>query len=802
MKTSMRRCALAAAVIASILLGGCGNAQSRKAGYVKHGQQYFATGNLDKARVEYRNALQIDPKDASVRFELGQIAEKMGDAREAVAQYQAAVGLDPKDAAARAALGRLYLYGGLPDKAVELVEPGLAADPKNAKLLTVRGAARAQLGDDKAAFEDAQSALQAAPTDDYAVALVASLYKKRGEYDEAIETVQSGLARMPNNVDLRQILADLELTQQHPVDAEAQLRAVIALQPNVLANRYRLARFYIQQKNLDAAEKTLREAVAEVPGSDDAKLQLVTYIAAQQGIDRASSQVDQFTAAAPDNDKLKLVLGEFLAQNGKPERGEAAFRAVIAHAGAAPDGLAARDRLAAMLLSKNDFSGASALIDEVLKTNARDNDALILRANASLARGETQAAINDLRAVLRDQPNAVAVMRTLAGAYERNGEPDQAEQTLRTAVQVQPKDPPTRLALAEVLLGAGKLDQAGALLEQLAKDSPNNLAVEQSLFRVQSAQKHYAEALVTAETIEHLTPKQGMGFYLAGLVEEAEDKTDRARKDYEQSLQREPDAGEPLVALVRLEVRLKQVPAALARVDAAIAHAPDNRVARNLKADVLLSQGQLDAAIKAYQDTIEVAPTWFQGYHGLALAQSLAKRNDEAIKTLQLGIDKTQGASSLIAELATFYERLGRPDDAIALYDGVLAKSPQSTLAANNLAMLLVTYRSDTASLARAQKLAEQLDASSEVSLIDTRGWVKFKSGDFHGAESLLQQAVDKAPAAPEMRYHLAMAQLRSGEQQAAEQNLESAVNANRPFAGIDDAKAKLAQLKKAAPVG
>jgi Tfp pilus assembly protein PilF len=52
------------------------------------------------------------------------------------------------------------------------------------------------------------------------------------------------------------------------------------------------------------------------------------------------------------------------------------------------------------------------------------------------------------------------------------------------------------------------------------------------------------------------------------------------------------------------------------------------------------------------------------------------------------------------------------------------------------------------------------------------------------------------------MRYHLAMAQLRSGEQQAAEQNLESAVNANRPFAGIDDAKATLAQLKKAAPVG
>jgi predicted Zn-dependent protease len=121
--------------------------------------------------------------------------------------------------------------------------------------------------------------------------------------------------------------------------------------------------------------------------------------------------------------------------------------------------------------------------------------------------------------------------------------------------------------------------------------------------------------------------------------------------------------------------------------------------------------------------------------------------------------------------------------------------------AANNLAMLLVTYRSDTGSLTQAQKLADQLVSSSQPQMIDTRGWVKFKAGDFHGAESLLQQAVDKAPAAPEMRYHLGMAQLRSGEQQAAEQSLELALKTNSPFAGIDEARSALAQLKKA-PVG
>jgi len=802
MKTSTRWSFLTGTLLAAVLLGACGSAQSRKAGYIQHGQTYYSSGNYDKARLEFRNAIQIDPKDAHVRFMLGQVAEKTGDAREALSQYRAALNMDPTQAGARAALGRLYLYGGLPDKAVELVEPGLATDPRNAQFLTVRGAARAQLGNVPAAFEDAQLAAQLAPSDEYAIALLASLYKQRAAFDKAIAVVNAALERVPNNVQLRGILADLQLQQHQPLEAEVQLRAIVALEPKVLAHRYRLAQLYLQQKNIDGAESTLREAADISPESAEAKLQVIEFLAAQRGPDQASAQIDQYLTREPNNDKLKLTLGQFLAQNGRPERAEQVFRAVTLHAGTSADGLSARDRLASLMLNRKDLAGATALIAEVLKQNPRDNDALILRANIALARGESQAAINDLRAVLRDQPNSVALMRSLARAYQQNNEPDLAEETLRSAVQTSPKDTDSRLDLAQVLFAANKLDQAGPLLEQLAQENPSSIPVQESLFRVQAAQKRDADALATAQSIEHANPKMGLGYYLSALVEEAEQKPDAATRDYEQALQREPDAGEPLTGLVRLEVRRKRSDAALARVDAIIARSPSNVVARNLKAELLLAKGQTDAAISAYQETVQAAPTWAPGYQGLALALAMAKRSDDAIGSLKTGIDKTHGAGSLISDLGDLYQRTGRNDDAISLYEGVLAQNPKSFAAANNLAMLLVTYRQDSSSLSRAQQLADQLASSSDVSLIDTRGWVKFKSGDFHGAESLLQQAVDKAPAAPEFRYHLGMAQLRSGEQQAAEQNLESAVNSNRPFVGVDEAKATLAQLKKVASLG
>jgi Flp pilus assembly protein TadD len=98
--------------------------------------------------------------------------------------------------------------------------------------------------------------------------------------------------------------------------------------------------------------------------------------------------------------------------------------------------------------------------------------------------------------------------------------------------------------------------------------------------------------------------------------------------------------------------------------------------------------------------------------------------------------------------------------------------------------------------------LADKLTSSSDVAAIDTRGWVQFKSGDARGAEMLLRQAVDKQPADPELRYHLGMAQLRSGEHQPAQQNLEAALRSSQPFVGKDEAKAALARLKSEAPLG
>jgi Flp pilus assembly protein TadD len=111
--------------------------------------------------------------------------------------------------------------------------------------------------------------------------------------------------------------------------------------------------------------------------------------------------------------------------------------------------------------------------------------------------------------------------------------------------------------------------------------------------------------------------------------------------------------------------------------------------------------------------------------------------------------------------------------------------------------MLLVTYKSDRGSLDRAKTLSEAFAKSNSANLIDTWGWVQFKRGEIPGALTSLQAAAGKAPTNNAIRFHLAMAQLKSGSREEARSNLERALKSGENFSGVAEARTTLAFLRK-----
>ncbi len=799
-----------AAVVALVFVAGCGGAQSRYESHLAKGEDFFAAENFEKARIEFRNALQILPNDAQGRFLYGRSMERLGKVREAAGMYQGAIDNDTNHAGARAALGRVYVFAGAPDKALELVEPAIAAKPDDAELLTVRAAARAQLNQAEAALADAQRAVQLAPASENAVALLASLYRQRNDAPRAIELLKGTLAKTPKATELRQVLGLLYLSVGDKQGAEAQMRKVIESKPTDPKPRYQLAIFLSGEKRLDDAQKVLEEAIVAAgrrsddagTASDEAKLVYADFLAAQREPERGIAALEKFMRESPDNHDLALGLGALRQRMNDNAAAISVYEKVIAQAGQKPSGLVARNRIAAIHVAAGHLAPARELIAQVLAENPRDNDALLLRGNLALQANDPATAIGDLRAVLRDQPDAVAVLRTLARAHAANGEPALAEESLQRAVQLTPQDAGARIELAQFLAQSGKSEQALPLAEQTVRDNPTHVAAREVLVRMYLERRDFAAAKLAADDLKTLAPERAVGHYLAGLVAQAQRRSEDARAGFERALELQPDAADALAALMRLHVAMNRPDEARALVERTLTRAPENFVARNLLGELHLAAKELEPARAEFTKVVAGAPRWTLGYRNLALAHMAGKDDRAAIATLEKGIAASGQDFALVADLAALYERGRQFDRAIAAYEALIERRHGMTAAENNLAMLLVTYRTDQKSFDRARELTQQFANSPNPALLDTHGWVLYRRGQFAEALTVLERARHIAPEAQVVRFHLGMAQYKSGQSAQARENLQAALASPRVFAGADEARAALAAMGASAGKG
>jgi Tfp pilus assembly protein PilF len=463
-------------------------------------------------------------------------------------------------------------------------------------------------------------------------------------------------------------------------------------------------------------------------------------------------------------------------------------------------GIVARDRLASLRVQQNDLAGADELIAEVLGKSPRDDDALFLRGKLAVARKDPKTAIADLRSVLRDRPKSVGAMRLLARAFMINGDVALGQEILERAVDADPTDGNARLDLAQLLVSSGRPEQAKPIIDVLVRQQPSNTDALQEQFKIAAANKDGAAARAAADALVAIQPKLATGYYDQGVAAEMDQRNSQAVQLYSAALDLQPDAHEPLQALTRELIHENRLPDALQRLDDVIARYPQDAFAPNLKGEILVSQQRAAEAAVAFKTAIDREPSNWLPYRNLALAQSAERDDSAAVATLHSGIVKAETPEPLEAALAGLYERSGKPEAAVQVYESGLRHSPNSELIANNLAMLLVNAKGDVASLERARQLSVRLAGSNNPNYLDTYGWVLYKQGEAPAAVSVLQKASSRAPEFPEIWFHLGMAQVRAGQSDAARASLGRALQSGDRFFGSDEARQTLDKLAKQTP--
>ena len=791
-----------AAIVAGVLTG-CGGAHARFVSHLHRGQEYFASGNLDKAGVEFRNAAQIEPKNPEALYYSGRLAERRGNIAEAVGLYLGAIDSSPDFQPARASLGKLFVFGGAAQRALDTIAPGIEKHPTDPDLLAARAAARLQLKDEANALKDAQTAHQVSPTNENAIAVLASIYSRQGDDNRAISVVSEAVQQVPASVDLRSVLTNLYLRTGQSAKATEQMHRIIELQPEAMAPRTQLALHLLRSHEADAAQSVLERAVQDFSKgrdtgkADEAKLALVEFVSTQRSREQGEKTLRDFIKREPDNLDLRLGLGALLQQARASTEALAAYQEVVTRDGTGAKGLMARDRIASIQVMQGHAELARRLVAEVLQKNPRDDDALILRSSLEMEQGDATAAIADLRAVLRDQPTSVPLQRSLAAAYVAKGEPALAEETLRATIQAVPNDASVRIDLAQLFAQTGRAAQGVSLLEETVKLVPDNFAAREVLILAYLSVGNLHDARAAAEELKKSQPRSAAGFYYTGLVAEREKHWEESQSDFESALELQPHHLDSLTALVRVEVARGAMGAAISSVRTALEQDPKNAQLANMLGGLYLNQKDLDHAGEQFSRTSQLDPRLWQPHRNLAVVKLATNDVPGALAEYRAAVKLAPAEPELVAEAATLYEKQGQIDEAIAGYESLYRTNPKAQqFAANNLAMLLVTYRKDEASLDRARDLTTGFATSTNSSLLDTAGWVRFKRGEYRDALATLEHALEQAPDSKVIRYHLGMDQLQLGLRERARTNLESALTGSENFQGVDEARTVLASLK------
>jgi len=333
-------------ILIGLSVSACGGAEDRKAEYFSKAEKSYAAGDFEKARVEYQNVLQIDPRDTTARYQLGMVLEQLQDFRGAAGQYNAILEQDDTHIKARVRLGQFYLLAQRSEQAMEEAEKALSIAPDDADVLAFRGSIYLRRNDNEPAMRDTMRALEIDPDNVNAILLKTTILNRNGNVDEAITGLTAAIAKKPDNVLLRNSLAGIYTEAGEPDKAMEQIRALITQQPDVLFHRLRLADIQIANQDPAQAEATIRQAIADFPENDQVKISLIRYLATSEDSEAAIRELQKFINEQPDNNSLKFYLAQLYQGQGQSGLAMEIFREVIAEEELKPDGLSARTRLA------------------------------------------------------------------------------------------------------------------------------------------------------------------------------------------------------------------------------------------------------------------------------------------------------------------------------------------------------------------------------------------------------------------------------------------------------------------------
>jgi len=413
--------------------------------YLQLGRSCRLQGRFPEAETALRQALEHDPQNGGVRFEMGALYQDQNRLIEAAAEFESALAIDPNMAGVHGQLGRLYRRQGRLPEAEAALRKALELDPQD-------GGTRFELG---ALYECQGKFLQAAAEFEKTIAIdpnhggayrqLGRIYRRQDRSSEAEAALNRALEFDAQDGGTRFELGVLYESQGKFSQAAAEFEKNVAADPNHGGAHHQLGRIYRRQGRSSEAEAALNKALEFDSQDDGARFELGILYEGQGGFFKAAAEFEKIVAADPNHSGAQRQLGRIYRRQGRWPESEAVLNKALE---LDPQSSHTRIELGSLYQDQCRFLEAGAEFQKALAIDPRSGDAHLYLGHIYLRRGRWLEAEAEFQEAADLDPRKGGGYVGLWAVYHGQGRLAEAAAALVKALAI---DPISAFACTELL---------------------------------------------------------------------------------------------------------------------------------------------------------------------------------------------------------------------------------------------------------------------------------------------------------------------------------------------------------------
>ena len=763
------------ATVLLMLLVACSTPEEKAEKYYQKGMALIDKEPA-KAKLEFQNALQIKKNMSKAMYGLGLVAEREGDWKGAFSLMREVSEQDPKNVNAIIKLGQIFLAAGKLDFALEKSTKALELDKNNVAALNLYAAIQLKQNNKKGALEYANLALALDKNNQDAFLVLANISLAENDSTQAIAYFDKALAGNEKNLTVQFLKTKALESLSKTEEADKTYQKMLQLFPENIFIKKTYAQFLMKTNRTDEAEQQLRAVAINSPDNLIAKLDVINFILASKGGAAGRTEMEAFVKKEPKNYELAFALGDLYRAQKDSAAEEKLLNQIVKEASGTPQGYKAQGLIAYKLMADGKNAAASQMLNEIIAADTSNSLALTLRANLAMQAKNYDAAISDLRTVVRDSPDSSNAAAMLATTYESAGSAELAEENYIKAFESSKLSAKYGVPYAQFLVRRKQPERAEKVLESMLSSHPNDVQALRALAQFKIAKGDYAGAQALADRVKNTDMQSPVTDEILGAISSNKNDLVGTISSLKRAHEKSPNDIRLINSIVNTYVQAGKTQEAIVFMQSVTKSSPKNAEAKLMLGQLYASAGMSQNAIQTFNNIIQIDPTMTVAYQRLALEQVTTQFKAEAEKTIEQGLKTAPNNFDLLITQASIYEASGKYDKAISVYEKLIVDRPDSELVANNLAFLLLDARTDKASFEHAYQLVSNAKTNQLPQFLDTLGWASYKLGKFDEAEAALTKAIEQMPDMAVFHYHLAKVHIAKNDSELAKQALQKVI--------------------------